>query len=379
MARRPLRSPPVFASVLILVADGRRRLLLHPARHRSVSRTSISRRSSSRRVCPAPRPSRSRPRSPTRSRRRSTPSAASTRSRSTSSEGVSQVVVALHAREGRRRRHAGGARQGQPRPAAACRERIDAADDREARSRTRAGAAPSRSPPNKPLRDITEYADKVLRRQLESADGVGQVLVLGGRERQVNVWLDAEQLRAHEPDRRRRVARAAGAEQRRAGRPHRAGRAGDHAAHARARRVARRSSATSSSGRSDGHPVRVRDVARIEDGMADAETLASVNGDPTVLLQIRKQSGMNTVAIVERGEGAPRRASSERFHPAYQLRDRARPGASSSKPRSTACKEHLVVGSVLAALVVLLFLGNLRSHDHRRDRRFRPRSSPRSA
>ena len=49
---------------------------------------------------------------------------------------------------------------------------------------------------NAPLRDITEYADKVLRRQLESADGVGQVLVLGGRQRQINVWLDAGRLQA---------------------------------------------------------------------------------------------------------------------------------------------------------------------------------------
>src|SRR5207247_5681097 len=50
---------------------------------------------------------------------------------------------------------------------------------------------------NKPIRDITEYADKVLRRQLESVDGVGQVLVLGGRQRQINVWLQADRLRAH--------------------------------------------------------------------------------------------------------------------------------------------------------------------------------------
>ena len=49
----------------------------------------------------------------------------------------------------------------------------------------------------KPLRDITEYADKVLRRRLESSEGVGQVLVVGGRQRQLNVWLDAEQLFAH--------------------------------------------------------------------------------------------------------------------------------------------------------------------------------------
>src|SRR3981081_2514732 len=50
---------------------------------------------------------------------------------------------------------------------------------------------------NKPVRDITEYADKVLRRQLESVNGVGQVLVLGGRPRQINVWLDADRLRAY--------------------------------------------------------------------------------------------------------------------------------------------------------------------------------------
>jgi multidrug efflux pump subunit AcrB len=36
---------------------------------------------------------------------------------------------------------------------------------------------------NKPIRDVTEYTDKVLRRRLESADGVGQVLVIGGRKR----------------------------------------------------------------------------------------------------------------------------------------------------------------------------------------------------
>src|SRR5215218_2953753 len=50
---------------------------------------------------------------------------------------------------------------------------------------------------NKPVRDITEYADKVLRRQLESVNGVGQVLVLGGRQRQINIWLDADRLRGY--------------------------------------------------------------------------------------------------------------------------------------------------------------------------------------
>src|SRR3569832_2456088 len=49
----------------------------------------------------------------------------------------------------------------------------------------------------KPIRDITEYADKVLRRQLESVNGVGQVVVSGGRSRQISVDLDSARLRAY--------------------------------------------------------------------------------------------------------------------------------------------------------------------------------------
>ena len=48
-----------------------------------------------------------------------------------------------------------------------------------------------------PIRDITEYADKKLRRQLESVSGVGQVVVVGGRPRQINFLLDADRLRAY--------------------------------------------------------------------------------------------------------------------------------------------------------------------------------------
>jgi multidrug efflux pump subunit AcrB len=47
-----------------------------------------------------------------------------------------------------------------------------------------------------PLGDVTEVADKVVRRRIESTPGVGQVSVLGGTKRQVNVWLDAERMRA---------------------------------------------------------------------------------------------------------------------------------------------------------------------------------------
>ena len=211
---------------------------------------------------------------------------------------------------------------------------------------------------DKPLRDITEYADKVLRRQLESADGVGQVLVTGGRQRQINVTLSAERLRAHGLT-VNDVARALQAQNSDV-----PGGRVEQGAQSITMRTRGRVESPAEFGEIvvrevGGHPVLVRDVARIEDGMADAGTLANVNGVPTVLLQIRKQSGMNTVAIVT---GVKERLTElGRTLPAgYQLR-LVRDQGEFIEASIKSVEEHLVVGSILAALVVLLFLGNVRS------------------
>ena len=46
------------------------------------------------------------------------------------------------------------------------------------------------------MRDLTEVADKKVRRQLESIIGVGKVTLIGGRERQIHVRMDPLALRA---------------------------------------------------------------------------------------------------------------------------------------------------------------------------------------
>ena len=211
---------------------------------------------------------------------------------------------------------------------------------------------------DEPLRNITEYADKVLRRRLESAEGVGQVLVLGGRRRQVNVWLDAEQLLAQSltvGD----VSRALQAQNSDV-----PGGRIEQGAQAITLRTRGRIESPDAFGdvvvqEVRGHPVLVRHVARIEDGMADAGTLASVNGDPTVLLQIRKQSGTNTVAIVNAVKDRLTELTPA-LPPGYQLRI-VRDQAEFIEASIESVQSHLVIGSVLAALVVLLFLGNIRS------------------
>src|SRR4249920_2177653 len=150
---------------------------------------------------------------------------------------------------------------------------------------------------DKPVRDITEFADKVLRRQLESLNGVGQVLVTGGRERQINIRLDADRLRAYNvtvTD----VARALNSQNTEI-----PGGRMDQGPSSITLRTRGRVQTVQEFGdivvkESQGHPVKIVDVAEVEDGMADSDTVANVNGDDTVLLQIRRQSGTNTVEVV---------------------------------------------------------------------------------
>src|SRR4051812_46354166 len=211
---------------------------------------------------------------------------------------------------------------------------------------------------DKPIRDITEYADKTLRRQLESVNGVGQVLVIGGRKRQVNVTLDPLRLQGHnltvtDVSRALQAQNAeipggrveAGATQmtlRTRGRVQTVQEFGDIV-------IAER----------NGHPIMLRDVGTVEDGMADPTTRANVNGKATVLLSIRRQSGVNTVAMVD--------AVKERL---ADIKEVTPPGYDVVIVRDLSefirasidtVEEHLVLGSVLAALVVLVFLWNWRS------------------
>jgi HAE1 family hydrophobic/amphiphilic exporter-1 len=205
---------------------------------------------------------------------------------------------------------------------------------------------------------VTEYADKVLRRRLETVTGVGQVLMLGGRGRQINLWLDPDRLRAYNvtvTD----VSRALQAQNVEVpgGRLEQGPRNLTVRTRGRVQSVAQFGQIVVRV--RDGHPITVADVATIEDGMADAATLANVNGAAAVVLNIRRQSGTNAVAVIQ--------AVKDRIE---ELRPTLPPGYAVTvvkdqgdfiKASIRAVQEHLVVGALLAALVVLVFLGNWRS------------------
>ena len=210
----------------------------------------------------------------------------------------------------------------------------------------------------KPIRDITEFADKTLRRQLESVNGVGQVMLLGGRARQVNVTVDANRLRAYNltvTD----VSRALQAQNLDVpgGRVELGPQTMTLRTQGRVQTVDQFNQIVVRE--RDGHPVTVGDVAQVEDGMADASSLANVDGNSAVVMPIRRQSGTNAVEVVD--EVIRRLGELKGTMPAgYDIRI-VRNQAEFIEASIHSVEEHLVVGSILAALVVLIFLWNVRS------------------
>jgi hydrophobic/amphiphilic exporter-1 (mainly G- bacteria), HAE1 family len=276
--------------------------------------------------------------------------------RSNSSEGVSQVIIAfllekdgdVAAQEVRDRVN----RVLPLLPRTIEQPTVEKFDPDSAPVMTLAVSAPA------PIRDITEYADKTLRRQLESVSGVGQVVVVGGRARQINVILNADKLRAYNltvTD----VSRALQTQN--AEIP--GGRI-EQGATAMTLRTRGRVNSVQEFGdivvrQHEGHQVLLRDIASVEDGMAEPETTANLNGEPGVMLTIRRQSGTNTVQVVEAVK--ERLADVAPLVPAgYEIRV-VRDLSEFIKASIASVEEHLVLGSILAAAVVLVFLWNWRS------------------
>src|SRR5258706_141183 len=150
-----------------------------------------------------------------------------------------------------------------------------------------------------PIRDITEFADKKLRRRLESINGVGQVLIVGGRPRQINVVVDSAKLSAVGLTTAQLVAALQSQNvQIPGGKVEQGLRDLTLRTYGRVQSPADFANIPLST--SNGYVVKVGDVAHIEDSVAEPESIATVDGKPAVVMNIRKQSGTNTVEVIER-------------------------------------------------------------------------------
>ncbi|MGH6692007.1 MAG: efflux RND transporter permease subunit, partial [Gammaproteobacteria bacterium] len=108
-----------------------------------------------------------------------------------------------------------------------------------------------------------------------------------------------------------------------------------------------------------GTPIRVRDIGRVEDGTKEQRSLARLNGAPTVTLEIRRQSGANTIAVINGIKEALPVVGAQL--PSDVKLEIINDQSNYIEAALHEIKVHLVIGSILASLVVLLFMRSWRA------------------
>lgn len=208
------------------------------------------------------------------------------------------------------------------------------------------------------IRSLSELADKKLKPRLERIPGVGSVTLVGERAREVRVWIDPLRLVGHGLSvddvvaalRREHVEMPGGRiESARA----------EYTVKTKGKLTSVEAIAELVVAERGGRPVRLRDVASVEDGMAEERTIARLNGERGVALEIRRQSGENTVAVAE---GVKREVEKVRNElPAGTRMFVSQDTARFIESSVSSVFEDIVGGSILAVLVVLAFLRSGRS------------------
>lgn len=109
----------------------------------------------------------------------------------------------------------------------------------------------------------------------------------------------------------------------------------------------------------DERPIRLQEVADIKDGIQEPRSLALVNGEPAVGLNILKQSGANTVAVVDTVKSAIKKLQQEL--PPDTILEMVRDGSIMIRDSVHDVQKTMIEGGILTILIVFLFLNSWRS------------------
>jgi len=149
---------------------------------------------------------------------------------------------------------------------------------------------------NRPPTFLADYVRNIIRPQLQMIDGIGEIHVMGFRDRNVRVWYDAMRLEAHGLtviDVNRAIQRE-----------HQEVPAGRIEAAEREMNVRAQGEAIDVSTFRElvvayvrGAPVRLKDVAVVEDGLEDRRRLNRAMGESSIGFGITKMRGANAVQV----------------------------------------------------------------------------------
>ncbi|PKN38633.1 MAG: AcrB/AcrD/AcrF family protein [Deltaproteobacteria bacterium HGW-Deltaproteobacteria-2] len=211
---------------------------------------------------------------------------------------------------------------------------------------------------DKSVRDLSTYADEVLKEQLQRINEVGDVTLNGLRLRQVRIWLDAAKMRAYEASpadvvialKRENVELPGGRIE----------------TQTKEYTVRIKGEFAQIPDFNDliisyykGAPVKIKDIGKAEDGTEEKRSLARFNGVPAIGIQIQKQSGTNTVAVAARVRKEVERIN-KTLPPGMKL-NIAMDQSTFIVRSIDEVQGHLILGSLFAVFAVFLFLKNMRT------------------
>ena len=207
------------------------------------------------------------------------------------------------------------------------------------------------------VRDLSAFADDVLKPQIECISGVGNVRLVGDREREIRIWLRGDVLRAHNLSAQDVLDALACENMEPPG-----GRV----------ETSEQEIIVKTKGKIEkfedfgdiivanlgGTPLRVSDVAWVQDGLEDERSLARLNGQRAVSLLVRRQTGQNTLAVAE---GVKKQLDKirQQLPEGYRLTIAQDLSVFVDESISEA-KGELFRGGFLAVVVILLFLRSFR-------------------
>ena len=209
-----------------------------------------------------------------------------------------------------------------------------------------------------PVQELTRITEDIVKPALQRINGVGKVDILGGQKREIHIVVDPDRLRAYG------LAVTDVSQTIQAQSVDLPGGRTNEPTMERVVKLEGQAQSVDEIRRlvvaaPNGAPVRISDVATVVDGPAEARSSAAFNGRPSVALQVTKQSGANTVEVADHVKEGLAEITS-------QLPEGARVELVSDNARFIKAsiegvKEDLVLGGILAVLIVLVFLRNLRS------------------
>jgi HAE1 family hydrophobic/amphiphilic exporter-1 len=206
--------------------------------------------------------------------------------------------------------------------------------------------------------ELTNWADQVLKKRLENVRGVGSVTLVGATKREINLYLKPAALEAYgiTPD---QVVAAVKSENQDL--PAGAVRSSTQELMVQvdARMQRPEDFARIIVARKGTTPIRLGQVATVQDGAQELETLALYNGQRTLLASVQKAQDENTIAVIDGLTRAVAELQSQ-----LPAGVRLEPITDGSRPIRVAVdnvRRTLIEGAILTVLIVFLFLNSWRS------------------